>query len=57
MACATAPFPSTVPGLTEYLRVSVVNQVAIDQPRYPGLATALAEAENEAEAEATAERA
>ncbi len=30
------------PGLAEYLRVSVVNQVAIDQPRYPGLATALA---------------
>ncbi len=30
------------PGLAEYLRTSVVNQVAIDQPRYPGLATALA---------------
>ncbi len=30
------------PGLADYLRTSVVNQVAIDQPRYPGLATALA---------------
>lgn len=29
------------PGLAEYLRTSVVNQVAIDQPRYRGLATAL----------------
>ena len=30
------------PGLEGYLRESVVNQVAIDQPRYSGLATALA---------------
>lgn len=30
------------PGLAEYLRTAVVNQVAIDQPRYRGLATALA---------------
>ncbi|MCP5032706.1 MAG: phosphotransferase family protein [Actinomycetia bacterium] len=30
------------PGLAEYLRTSVVNQVSIDQPRYQGLATALA---------------
>jgi aminoglycoside phosphotransferase (APT) family kinase protein len=29
-------------GLTEHLRNSVANQVAIDQPRYSGLATALA---------------
>lgn len=34
--------PLDRPGLAEYLRTSVVNQVAIDQPRYPGLATALA---------------
>jgi hypothetical protein len=30
------------PGLAEYLRVSVVNQVAIDQPTYSGFKTALA---------------
>lgn len=30
------------PGLTEHLRLTVVNQVAIDQPSYHGLATALA---------------
>jgi hypothetical protein len=30
------------PGLAEHLRATVVNQVAIDQPRYSGLATALA---------------
>ena len=29
-----------LPGLAEYLRETVVVQVAIDQPRYPGLATA-----------------
>ena len=28
-------------GLTEHLRASIVNQINIDQPRYPGLATAL----------------
>jgi len=33
--------PLDQPGLAEYLRASVVNQVAIDQPRYQGLATAL----------------
>ena len=30
-----------VDGLTEHLRASIVNQINIDQPRYPGLATAL----------------
>jgi hypothetical protein len=30
------------PGLAPYLRDSVVQRVAIDQPRYSGLATALA---------------
>ncbi len=33
--------PLDQPGLAEYLRESVVNQLAIDQPRYSGLATAL----------------
>ncbi len=32
------------PGLAEHLRSSVVNQIAIDQPRYSGLKTALANA-------------
>ena len=32
------------PGLAEYLREAVVNQVAIDQPTYSGLKTALANA-------------
>jgi Domain of unknown function (DUF6285) len=32
------------PGLAEYLRETVVNQVAIDQPTYSGLKTALANA-------------
>ena len=32
------------PGLAQYLRDSVVQRVAIDQPRYSGLATALANA-------------
>jgi aminoglycoside phosphotransferase (APT) family kinase protein len=35
--------PLDHPGLAEYLRESVVGQVAIDQPRYSGLRTALAE--------------
>lgn len=30
------------PGLQEHLRTTVANQLAIDQPKYPGLATALA---------------
>jgi hypothetical protein len=30
------------PALTAHLRTTVVNQINIDQPRYPGLATALA---------------
>jgi hypothetical protein len=30
------------PGLAEYLREAVVNQLAIDQPGYSGLKTALA---------------
>jgi aminoglycoside phosphotransferase (APT) family kinase protein len=30
-----------VDGLTEHLRASIVNQINIDQPRYPGLATAI----------------
>lgn len=34
--------PLDQPGLAEYLRESVVNQLAIDQPRYSGLAVALA---------------
>jgi aminoglycoside phosphotransferase (APT) family kinase protein len=29
------------PGLVEHLRGAIVNQINIDQPRYPGLATAL----------------
>ncbi len=33
--------PLDEPGLAEYLRESVVNQLAIDQPRYSGLAVAL----------------
>ncbi|MCP5025240.1 MAG: phosphotransferase family protein [Actinomycetia bacterium] len=33
--------PLDRPGLTDYLRAGVVNQVAIDQPRYQGLTTAL----------------
>jgi hypothetical protein len=32
------------PGLADYLREAVVNQVAIDQPSYSGLKTALANA-------------
>lgn len=32
-----------MPGLAEHLRVTVVNQLAIDQPKYPGLQTALAQ--------------
>jgi hypothetical protein len=32
------------PGLAEYLREAVVNQIAIDQPTYSGLKTALANA-------------
>ncbi len=35
--------PLDYPGLIEHLRQSVVNQVAIDQPKYSGLATALIE--------------
>jgi hypothetical protein len=34
--------PLDAPGLAEHLRATVVNQVAIDQPRYSGLRTALA---------------
>ena len=30
------------PGLADHLRATVVSQLAIDQPRYPGLAEALA---------------
>ncbi|MGA0838834.1 MAG: phosphotransferase family protein [Pseudomonadales bacterium] len=30
------------PGLAEHLRATVINQLAIDQPKYPALATALA---------------
>lgn len=37
--------PLTAPGLTEHLRQTVVNQVAIDQPGYSGLKTALNRAE------------
>jgi hypothetical protein len=33
--------PLDRPGLAEHLRETVVNQVAIDQPRYSGLRTAL----------------
>jgi aminoglycoside phosphotransferase (APT) family kinase protein len=33
--------PLDAPGLAEHLRETVVNQVAIDQPRYSGLRTAL----------------
>ena len=33
------------PGLAEHLRTTVVNQLAIDQPRYSGLAAALAAGE------------
>ncbi len=34
--------PLDRPGLAEHLRQTVVNQVAIDQPSYSGLKTALA---------------
>lgn len=34
--------PLDRPGLAEHLRLAVTNQVAIDQPKYSGLATALA---------------
>jgi len=30
-----------MPGLSEHLRTTVVNQIAVDQPKYSGLATAL----------------
>jgi len=33
--------PLNLPGLAEHLRATVVNQVAIDQPRYSGFKTAL----------------
>jgi aminoglycoside phosphotransferase (APT) family kinase protein len=33
--------PLATPGLAEHLRATVVNQVAIDQPKYSGLRTAL----------------
>jgi len=35
--------PLDLPGLAEHLRITVVNQLAIDQPRYSGLQTALAQ--------------
>ena len=35
------------PGLADYLRNTVVTQVSIDQPRYSGYATALANAGNQ----------
>lgn len=34
--------PLELPGLADHLRATVVNQLAIDQPRYSGLAAALA---------------
>ncbi len=37
--------PLDEPGLADHLRTTVVNQVAIDQPRYSGYKTALANAE------------
>ena len=36
--------PLDLPGLAEHLRETVVNQIAIDQPRYSGFQTALANA-------------
>ena len=33
--------PLDMPGLAEHLRATVVNQVAIDQPRYSGYKTAI----------------
>lgn len=33
------------PGFADYLREAIVNQVAIDQPTYSGLKTALANAQ------------
>jgi len=33
--------PLDAPGLAEHLRATVVNQVAIDQPRYSGFRTAV----------------
>jgi len=35
--------PLDAPGLADHLRTTAVNQLAIDQPKYSGLATALAE--------------
>ena len=34
--------PLDTPGLAEHLRHTVVNQIAIDQPRYHGFKTAIA---------------
>ena len=33
--------PLDAPGLAEHLRTSVVNQIAIDQPRYSGYLAAV----------------
>ena len=37
--------PLDRPGLEEYLREAVVNQVAIDQPKYSGFRAAIADAD------------
>jgi len=41
-ALRSAEIPLDAPGLAEHLRATVLNQVAIDQPRYSGFKTALA---------------
>ena len=42
VAAATRLIALDQPGLREHLRASVINQLAIDQPTYPALATATA---------------
>jgi hypothetical protein len=37
--CGTAPCRWMLPGLAEHLRATVVNQIAIDQPKYSGFQT------------------
>jgi hypothetical protein len=37
--------PLDTPGLAEHLRATVVNQIAIDQPKYPGYRIALGNAD------------
>jgi hypothetical protein len=47
LALRAGRMPLDHPGLAEHLRATVVNQVAIDQPRYSGLLAALGETGHE----------